>query len=392
MPWPSLVLWMSLYPLAAVFGLALALATYFALRPRERPGWAEVPAEGWRALAVLAAVPAFFLGAELALWGGLLAWRAPLAHTAFLDRLGWTAAVAAPLPVVAYLVWERRPLRAPLRLSAAVAALAALLVVVPPVLRSRAVATVTAAAPADAAAFERLMLLVGYRYVPAEAALPALDAALPRAADALAYALAARDGGTVPFTAEVRAHLAARLFASLEADPAELGDAAVPAIEWLSGAGDDVLRAFALAAPELHAAALRGDVDPQEALRVALGGASEEARAAVLRAAYAATDRVPLRAGLIEALAASLDASEPVGPLATRMLLRDASSAALRNVVARFNDPEAPEWRLLRSDCPRQTVGLDRLEHDPDADVARGAAALRGYVRQYCRLASRTQG
>lgn len=392
MPWSSLVLWMSLYPVAAAFGLAVALVTCFALRPRERAGWAEVPAEGWRALSVLAAVPAFFLGAELLLWGGLLAWRAPLVHTGFLERLGWVVAAAAPIPVVAYLVWEERPLRRPLILSASLAVCAAMLVAVPPLVRARAVRAAVAAAPEETEAFERLMLLVGYRYIPAERALPAMDEALPRPADALRYALEARDGGTVPTTAEVSAHLARRLFDSLEADPVELGDAAVPAIAWLTADGAEVLRAYALVAPALREAALRGDVDPQAVLREALIGASDEALAVVLPAAYAATDGVPLRAGAIEALAGHLDDAEPVGPLATRMLLRDASSAALRNVVDRFNDPEAAEWLLLRSDCPRQTAGLDRLEDDADPEVARGAAALRGYVRQYCRLASRTQG
>jgi len=392
MPWPSLVLWMNVFPMAVVAGLALALATYFAARPRERPGWAEVPAEGWRMLAVLAAVPAFLLGAELALWGGLLAWRAPLVFTGLFERLGWILALASPIPVVAYLVWERRPLRRPLRASAVLAVAALVLIAIPPMARARAVQAIAERAQADPAAFEELMQLVGFRYVGAADALPALDAALPRPADALAYVLATRDGSGTAFTREVSAHLTARLFASLEARPAELGDEAVPAIGWLTDDGGAVLRAYALVVPALHAEAVAGRVDPQATLDAALAASSAETRIAVLRAAYDATMGVPLEAQLIASLAAHLDAPEPVGPLATRMLLRDGSSAALRNVVTRFNDEDAPEWILLRTDCPRQTAGLDRLEDDPDASVASGAAALRGYVRQYCRLSSRTQG
>ncbi len=116
----------------------------------------------------------------------------------------------------------------------------------------------------------------------------------------------------------------------------------------------------------------------------ALARSSDEVVAAVLAAAEGPASATPLRAASIAALAKAVDRPPPVGPLAQAMLLRDGSSAALRPLMPRFAQDDAPAWDVVRAQCPTRTSGLRSLADDPDPQVAQGAGAVLAYIRQFC--------
>jgi len=386
----DLVLWMLIEKWTVAFGFAAMVLLYVFARPRPRPAWHEVGAEGWRLLVLLAAVPAFFLGAELGLWGVLLAYRAPLSFTGLASSLGAMLALLAPTPLVRPLVYFRRPGQRDLLLALGLAAAGAGLLVAAPRVRAAAWLALTERAPREVEARDEVVALLAHRYVSLPEARTVLERSLPDGAAIVAFVDQARDGRVPVLGDPLRRELADRLLVDLarRTAPAAVDLDAVDAVWWLLGPSDAqaTLRAYVLATPDLRGEAADdgGGVDVQRVVAHAVTKAPEPIRESVLRAAYPDLAGRGLDGPTIDALAAATEAQGPTGRLALLALLRDASTASLRPVVARFADPEAPEWALLREECPSRSTGLERLAADPDPRVAAGAAALRSYQRQYC--------
>lgn len=382
----ALVLWTVAIPAAAGFGVAAGLVTYVALRPREKRGWSELLGEAWRLVALAAAVPGFLLGAEIALWGWLLDFRAPLAHTGIGMWIGLLLLAAGAIPIASGFAYRGR-------LSARAAALggglalagAVAIVSVAGMRESSLSALLERAAAGDDQAVERVLSLKAYRYVDIEQASAALDRALPDGGSLVKWV---RPDAAPPIAqdAELREFFAARLERALADDPGGVGEAVVSDIWRLT---DDPARTIRGYAGLRGLMAEEGGSLYQPAVRDALERAERAIALTVVEASYGPLAAEALSTATISALTEHQWSDPPIGELATLMLLRDASTEALRPVVARFADDSAPEWRLLLRECPRRTQGLERLAKAGEgsgqpADATAGASALLAYVRQYC--------
>ncbi len=404
---PDLVLWMLIEKWTLLFGALAVVLLYIVARPRARPAWHEVGAEGWRFLVLLAAVPAFFLGAELGLWSTLLAYRAPLAFTGLALMLGAVLATLSPVPLVRPLVYFERPGRRDLVLAGVLLAAGLALAIAGPRARASAWNDLAQRAPTEVEARDEVVRLAMHRYVALDEIRPVLDATLPDGPSLLAFVAAARAGNAPELGLSLREELADRLLVELagvearDATSASVsfsGDApsptvaplpgAVEAVWWLLGPqdADATLRAYVLTTPELRATADSegGGVDVRRIVANAARHGTETEREVVLIAAFRPLSRRGLDQDAVDALASVSQAPDPTGRLATLILLRDASTLSLRPIAPRFADPESADWALLREECPSRSTGLERLVEDPDPAVAAGAAALRVYQRQYC--------
>ncbi len=401
----ALVLWMLIEKWTLLFGLLASIGAYFALRPRQRNGWSELGAEGWRLLAIAAAGPAFLLGAELSLWSGLIPYRAPLAFTGLPEWLGLFLVSAALIPPVAAWVYGRSLGRgAVLGLAVAMAGIG--IIAVGRGARAAAWHDRSASvARGDIAGLDEVALLKVHRYISRDEAFAVFDRVLPSAAEALGMAERARanaepaaDGAVEPqveqdaetdavglyFDQDMREYFADRIESALEAVDPTISAEAVPTMWRLTRDVPRTLRAYALARPPLRALAIAGQVRARDVLRDAMLVADAEVELTILNASYQPLVRESLGAPLVDALAAHQFEPEPVGRLSTLILLREASTESLRPVAPRFSDPDAPEWSYLLQECPAQMIGMDRLSTDPDPAVAEGARALRRYVEQNC--------
>jgi hypothetical protein len=243
-------------------------------------------------------------------------------------------------------------------------------------------------------ALAEVLHLKGYRFISASEMRDALSRALPTTTAVLAEVDGLQRPDAPLADREVMAYLAERLERALDgAEPVVTTEpelAAVPALWWLTQDGARTLRAYAMSVPELRGQALaRSPLSPSALSEDALVRGSDEVVVAVLSAAEERLARAPLTPGLIRALSGRVDAAEPVGPIAQRLLLRDASPSALRPILPRFAVAEDPAWALVRAECPSRTPGLKALTDDSDAAVAAGAQAVLAYVRQNCYTARR---
>ncbi len=400
---PSLVLWLQLEPLAAVAGVAAGLATFIAARWRPSPGEREFGTVGWQLLAMAAAAPAFFLGAELGLWLGLMGFRAPLALTGLARGLGWLALALAPIPIVAAWVMRRRPRRWQRGAATALLVAGAALAIAGPRLRGAAWRARAAAAVASPAALDNALTLEAHRYASPAEREALLDAAVPDGAAARAVADRARDRGAPVLSAGSRASLARRLLTALAADGAAAGDGVAATVWWLTGDPAATFTAHALATPALRprlgaaATAPAALVEPRlpSAFQViaadGLAHGDAATRAAFAEATFLAAAPVLLEPELIAALAERLGDPDPVRRLAWDTLLRNASTASLRPLLPTYTDPAAPQWLWLRSLCPTRTPDLAALQSDADPRVADGATRLFAYVRLNCKAEYRVR-
>lgn len=396
----ALVLWMLVEKWSLLFGLLAAIGAYTALRPRERPGWYELRGEAWRMVSLAAAGPAFLFGAELSLWAWMMGYRAPLAYTGLSAWLGLLLLVASLVPPFAALAYGRGLGRGTL-LGFAIAAAGAGVIAVGQSARAAAWSERTASVtPGDAAGLDEVARLKVHRYISRAEVETVFARALPSARDALEMAMRARAdaereaartaGGTdgeavgLVLDPDLRDSLAARIESALLAGDPTISTEAAPAIWWLTGDARRTLRAYGLARPSLREAAIAGEPRARDILRDALTTAQGDVELTILNASYGPLVRENLGAPLVGALAAHQFAPEPVGRLATLILLREASTESLRPVAPRFSDPDAPEWSYLLQECPAQMIGMDRLSEDSDPEIAAGAKALRRYVEQNC--------
>ena len=393
MPLSALVLWVLLRPPAIAFGLGAAFVAYRLARPRAEEHLNELLVEAWRLYALATGVPAFLFGALFGLWAVLFAYRAPFALTGLVELAGVATLAQAPVPLIgAWVAGTPVPRRGRL---VAVGLLAAGLVLWGGGRAARLAGwrALEQAAPAAPGALAEVVLLKAYRFVTPASARAALDVALPRGADVLALVDVGRAGTELTFDLDLRHYLAGRLEADLAAlppgDPSSPGTAAVPAIWWLMADAARTLQAYALATPALRPSAARGTPAVQPIVAHALAGAPAPVAGSVLEASDALLSGQPLEPALVVALAARARADDP---LATKILLRDASVEALRPILPRFVGAAGPAWQVLRTDCPQRTSGLVHLSADADPEVAAGARAVLGYVRQYCVTTRRTGG
>ncbi len=421
----DLVLWMLVHPWSTVSaGILAGLASYALSRPRGLRAHAhrgDLAVEAWRLVAIISGLPAFFLGAELMLWGRDLAFRAPLAFTGLAWAAGLWLLSLAPIPLLA--AWTRfRPLTgAPSRRAAILAGLGIAGILLGPWAGRRAWTDLVARAAEQPEALEQLIQLKAHRYVSAERAEAALDAlvAEPDAVLDLYEAQGPR------FDPDLRVWLVDRLETALVDDrPVDI-DRALPAIWAASGDPERSLRAYALSQPELRQSARaaadlegtetssgdpgqpvagptidRAELDPGvvglHGLRAAeRGAAGAELRATLLSLLVPLLNGRSLEPALVDALVGAVDAPAPAGPTALSILLRDGSQAALRPILPRFVDArgersgfEGPSWEVLRRDCMSRTSSLRALREDEDPRVAAGAREVLLYVRQYCRRAA----
>lgn len=404
-----LYLWTLVYPSAWLPGLVGAWIAYRGAHPRPTPRCGGVVAEAWRAYALAAAVPGLLLGVEAYLWLARFEYRAPLLATGLPASLGLLLVAWSPVPVVLAACRGHLGDRPATSRAAALAAAGSLLVVAAPGGQARSWTAITeAASQADPAAVAAVVRLEGYGYAKGDAATAALDAALPTAPDVLALWRRSKAGELVLDHA-IREWAAVRLQEALQAQaPVHWGDEAVAAVADLTADGARVLAAYRAAYPEavahtggmesppagdakdLHPPgtrappAVEGQAEAEAVATHALCNAGPEAVAAVLAVAETYVGRRPFSAGMVTALAAHVDDSGPVGPMAVRLLFRNASRSSLRVVLPRFLDQDAPEWGLLVTHCPKRTAELRLLVEDPDPQVAQAAAAVLAYVRQYC--------
>lgn len=193
----DLVLWMLVYPWPTVAaGIALAVAAYVLARPVRAQACHALRIESWRLWAILAAAPAFFVGAEAALWGWLLAWRAPFVFTGLPWAVGLWLVALAPVPALAWWTWRSwaagggpaRPeavSRRPLVLAAALAVAGIALMLGGEAARQAAWsglvdrALAEAGPPADRPAVGTIVRLRAHRYVDWPAAEKASTASSP---------------------------------------------------------------------------------------------------------------------------------------------------------------------------------------------------------------------
>jgi len=436
----DLVLWMLIFPWQTLpLAMLAGLGGYAVAAPRRAHGCHELRVEAWRLYALLTMLPALCLGAEAVLWGGVLAYRAPLVFTGLPWALGLLLVVWAPVPLLATWCWRsrawsgeepggRRPGR-PVWLAAALLGAGLVLMRGSEAARAAAWAALVDRAPGDDEAVLSIVRLKAHRYALAIETNQALDRALPAAPEVLA--LVDRAGGT--FDRDLRVYLAARLEAGVASrrvatstlgatdqapgegstpsgagksmgsiednvggSAASVGDDAVVSAIWtLTGDDRRTLRAYAavagLASPP-EGAGRDTDLAFQEIAAHALTHGSASTADVVIQAVDSLAAQALLTRPLIDALAAHAgDPGEP-GLTALGILLRDGSSAALRPILPRFGplagDPDThtgPAWDALRARCMQRTPALVTLTGDDDPPVAAGARAVLDYVRQYCR-------
>lgn len=417
---PDLVLWMAFYPIQTVLaGVLAGLALYLVARPRPTQGCSDLRVEAWRLYAIGAAIPAFFLGAELILWARLFAWRAPLVFTGLPRGLGLQLLVLAPIPLIALWTWRsgagealRHPTPGRMRGLAALLAVAGItLFIGAGFARERAWNQLLARVATEPASLSTLVRLKSYRFARAAETLAALDAAGLGARGAVALA----ETEDRWLDAALRAELAARIEAGLAAGPgtggagdaasggaggaAAGGDwpgaAAIPALWRLTEDPARTLRAFAYLEEPPEPAPAEGAAALQALAARALARPSTELDPTLLAATEAAFRGEPLDPALVDALLGHLDDPEPLGSTAMGLLLADGSERGLRPILPRFAGnparpdalPTTPAWTALRAQCMQRTSALVRLASDPDPAVASGAQAVRSYVQQYCRRA-----
>lgn len=409
---PDLVLWMAFYPLQTVLaGVLAGLALYLLARPRPTQGCSDLRVEAWRLYAIGAAIPAFFLGAELILWSRLFAWRAPLVFTGLPRGLGLQLLVLAPIPLIALWTWRsgaggalRHPSPGRMRALAALLAVAGITLLLGAGLaRERAWNRLLARVATEPASLSTLVRLKSYRFAQAAETLAALDAAGLGARGAVALA------GTEDrwLDAALRAELAARIEAGLAAGPGPggaggaapdgdwPGEAAIPALWRLTEDPARTLRAFTYLEEPPGPAPADGSAALQALAARALTQPSTALDPTLLAAAEAAFRGEPLDPALVDALLGHVDDPEPLGSTAMGLLLADGSERGLRPILPRFAGtlarpdalPTTPAWTALRAQCMQRTSALVRLASDPDPTVASGAQAVRSYVQQYCRRA-----
>jgi hypothetical protein len=390
MPRSVLVLWIIANPVAYLFGLVGAAAVIWLGWPRRAERCSELAVEGWRIYALLGGLPGFLLAAELGLWLTVFQHQVPLPFTGLAEGAAWVLLAVAPLPLIATACRGGHLTGRPAAVAGALAAAGLVLFVAGPALRDAAWRELRAAARTETAALHEIAWLKGYRYVDAERTGAALDGILAGPADVMALA-AECEGGAVPLDDELRSYLATRLEASLRAAPPDApespGTAAVPLIWCLTGDGLRSLAAYALATPAFRDPSLAGAQVPwTEVAAHALTDAPPAVAAIIPPAIVAPAGREAVPADLVAALAPYVDAPDPTGTAALRVLVRDGSQEALRPIVARFADPDDAVWNLLDDprNCPQRTNGLVTLVEDPEPAVAAGAEALLAYVRQYC--------
>jgi hypothetical protein len=397
---PALVLWLLVYPAALLIGLAAAVAVYLAARPRPRdvPGAVGVRrdllVEGWRLAAVVAAVPAGILAMELSLWGLFFGERVSPAYTGLAQWLGLVLLALAPVPLVTSALEQRPLLGRPARRALVLLLSGLLLFPIGWVGRSVVWSAQRADAAVDGQALQGVLVLKGYQFITAGEMRGALARALPTTRAVLRLVKTAQADPGMALDRDVRSYLAERLERALRAAEPEVTTApqlaAVPAIWWLTADRERTLRAYALAVPELRGRALaRSGPVATDVLLDAMARGSLEVLGAVLAAAEPELGRSPLEDELIAGLAGRTEAEAPIGPLAQRIMLRDASVPSLRPIVARFARGDDPAWALVRAECPTRTPGLKTLSGDTDPAVAAGAQAVLAYVRQYCFTARR---
>lgn len=380
---PDLVLWMAFYPIQTVLaGVLAGLALYLVARPRPTQGCSDLRVEAWRLYAIGAAIPAFFLGAELILWARLFAWRAPLVFTGLPRGLGLQLLVLAPIPLIALWTWRsgagealRHPTPGRMRGLAALLAVAGItLFIGAGFARERAWNQLLARVATEPASLSTLVRLKSYRFARAAETLAALDAA----------GLGAR--GAVALAETEDRWLDAALRAEL---------AAIPALWRLTEDPARTLRAFAYLEEPPEPAPAEGAAALQALAARALARPSTELDPTLLAATEAAFRGEPLDPALVDALLGHLDDPEPLGSTAMGLLLADGSERGLRPILPRFAGnparpdalPTTPAWTALRAQCMQRTSALVRLASDPDPAVASGAQAVRSYVQQYCRRA-----
>ncbi|MCC7020039.1 MAG: hypothetical protein IT332_09815 [Ardenticatenales bacterium] len=390
---PSLVLWLQLEPLTWLFGFLLGLATYLAACPRRRETWQELGSVGWQVLALAATAPSFLLGAELSLWLGLMGLRAPLALTGLVRGLGWTLLALGPIPVVAALVYGRRPTGRWAIGTLTLLTVGYALTIAGPRWRDAAWTDLAARAAADPEALDRALVLEAHRYTSPAEREALLDAAAPDPAAARALAERARTTGRPYLSLAAKASLAERILAGLTLDADAAGGPAAPDLWWLTADPAATLRGHALATPALRAAALEASPRLPRAFQPIAADALDHGDAATRQAAAAATflaaAPVLLEPALINALSRRLDEPDPAGRLIWETLLRNASAASLRPIVPAYADPSARQWLWLRDLCPTRTPDLIALQDDPDPAVAEGARKLFAYVKLNCKAAYR---
>jgi hypothetical protein len=399
---PDLVLWILVFPLAMLPGLAAAMLTYVLARPRVRDDGGAVGlqrdllVESWRLAAIVAAVPACILAMELVLWGHFFNTRVSVAYTGAAQWLGLVFLALSPVPLVAAAIRRQPVLGRPARQAAGLLALGLILFPLGWWLRDQTWDRLRLRAVASDQALREVLVLKGYRFITDAEVRGVLDQALPNTARVLDLVRSAAAPGSPPLDGAVTTYLAQRLDdALLAADPAvttEPGLAAVPAIWALTSNPERTLRAYALAVPELRSRARAGAVvDEQSLVLDGLSRGSPAVVAALLGAFEPRAGAGPLRSEIVQALVRRMDEPAPVGRLAQAILLRDASTEALRSLVPRLARADDPAWELVRADCPSRTPGFAALATDADPAVAAGARAVLAYVRQFC-VTVRPQG
>lgn len=400
MPLPSLILWLLVFPAAALFGLVAAVATYVVARPRDTSTLPtlglrrDLLFESWRLAALVAAVPMGILAMELALWAFFFEHRVSIVYTGMAQWAGLVLLALSPVPLVSAALGRQPLTGVPLRRAGLMLVAGLLLFPLGWAARSWDWRQLRLAALEDPAALAEVLFLKGYRFVSASEMRDALGRALPTTADVLLQVADLQGPAGPPRDREVTAYLAERLERALAAaEPAvttEPALAAVPKLWWLTQDSGRTLRAYAMSVPELRGQALaHSPLSPSALAEDALVRGSDEVVSAVLAAAEGRLAQAPLTPGLISALSGRVDAPEPVGPIAQRLLLRDASPSALRPILPRFVAAGDPAWALVRAECPSRTPGLKALTTDSDAAVAAGAQAVLAYVRQNCYTARR---
>ncbi len=265
---PSLVLWLIVFPMALLFGLAGALGTYFVARPREErmPGMLgarrDLLVESWRLAAIVAAVPAAILAAELSLWGLFFEQRVSLAYTGLAQWLGLVLLALAPVPLVVAAI-RKEPVRG--RRGQQALALAVVGLALFPLgwtARSWTWERQVQTAGYDEGALRQVLVLKAYRFISDVEVRSVLAQSLATTGSLVDLVDRARAQDGPPLDRDVRNYLADRLDrALLAADPAvttapEL--AAVPAMWWLTADAQRTLQAYALSVHEFRGRARTG--------------------------------------------------------------------------------------------------------------------------------------
>jgi hypothetical protein len=373
-----------------VAGLVGWVVGYVVARPRpSRCG--DLITEAWRIYAIVAAIPLGIVGAELYLWVHQFDYHAPVGMTGVIPRAGVAVLVLAPALVIHQYcrhVSTPTPGRRPLWIAVAMAIAGLLMYAGGWQLRASRWTAVAAAAERSPSEARQILDLKGYGYVNMSQARLALDGALVTHGDALALATLAEDGG-VGLDGDIEDYPAGRLEAGIA--NGDLGEEALPAlwplISAVNGGEDRFLRAYARvdqSVPAASPSATGGEPALADAAMSALDHASPDVRRVFLVILARQAAHGPLPDAVVTAVATQLGDGPPLDQMAVAVLLREGSRAALRPILPRFADPDAPEWDLLQANCPTRTRELVALSRDDDRTVVSGAWAVLSYVRQYC--------